>query len=171
VSAVRFAERDRTIPTYHAELETSYGRLLVVGNDTQLLGLYFEGARYLPELADSKRSDRAPFAEVERQLGEYFAGERESFDLEVAPQGTPFQLEVWRGLVGIAYGETRSYGELAAAIGRPRAIRALGSANSRNPISIVVPCHRVIGADGSLTGYAGGLENKRALLALEQRRK
>ena len=102
-----------------------------------------------------------------RQLREYFAGQRRSFQLPLAPQGTPFQQQVWQALAEIPYGETRTYGEIAEAIGRKGASRAVGAANHRNPLPIFIPCHRVIGANGSLTGYAGGLETKRFLLALE----
>src|SRR4051794_39712871 len=112
--------------------------------------------------------DPAALADVTRQLDEYFAGTRTDFDLEVAPRGTPFQLEVWRQLCRIPYGETISYGELARRVDRPGAARAVGSANGQNPIAIIVPCHRVIGADGSLTGFGGGLPWKRWLLAREQ---
>ncbi len=101
------------------------------------------------------------------QLDEYFAGTRTAFDFPCAPQGTPFQQKVWAALRDIPYGETRSYKQIAEAIGKPKACRAVGMANNRNPIIIVIPCHRVIGADGSLTGYGGGLEMKRALLDLE----
>lgn len=102
------------------------------------------------------------------QLAEYFAGQRQSFTIPLAPRGTPFQQEVWRALCAIPYGQTRSYGQLAAALGRPSAARAVGGACRRNPIWLMIPCHRVVGASGSLTGYAGGLERKKALLALEQ---
>jgi methylated-DNA-[protein]-cysteine S-methyltransferase len=108
-------------------------------------------------------------AEVRRQLAEYFAGERREFDLELAPEGTPFERSVWEQLRKIPFGETRSYGEIARAIGHPGSARAVGRANGANPIPIVVPCHRVIGADGSLTGFGGGLENKSRLLELEGR--
>ena len=101
------------------------------------------------------------------QLAQYFAGERRAFDLPLAPVGTPFQLEVWSALRKIPFGETRSYGEQAASIGRPSAVRAVGAANGRNPLTIVVPCHRVIGSSGQLTGFASGIDNKRALLELE----
>ncbi len=101
------------------------------------------------------------------QLDEYFAGGRRSFDLPLDPVGTAFQREAWRALCAIPYGDTRTYGQQAVAIGRPRAVRAIGAANGRNPISIVVPCHRVVGANGSLTGFAGGLDVKRRLLELE----
>ena len=116
------------------------------------------------------QSDGAPDALAETvfsQLDEYFAGTRTAFDFPCAPQGTPFQQKVWAALREIPYGETRSYKQIAEAIGKPKACRAVGMANNRNPIIIVIPCHRVIGADGSLTGYGGGLEMKRALLDLE----
>jgi methylated-DNA-[protein]-cysteine S-methyltransferase len=111
--------------------------------------------------------DPARTAELRRQLAEYFAGHRREFDLELAPAGTPFERSVWSELRKIPFGETRSYSEIACAIGRPGAARAVGRANGANPIPIVVPCHRVIGADGSLTGFGGGLETKSRLLELE----
>ena len=111
--------------------------------------------------------DPAALAEPARQLAEYFAGERTEFALELRPAGTDFQRGVWDLLLGIPYGATTTYGALAHALGDPRKVRAVGLANGRNPISIVVPCHRVIGADGSLVGYGGGLERKRTLLAHE----
>lgn len=112
--------------------------------------------------------DASPLLDAaEAQLREYFAGARRTFDLPLAPRGTAFQQRVWAALRAIPYGETRTYGELAAAIGSPNASRAVGKANHHNPIPIVIPCHRVIGANGTLTGYAGGLEVKRKLLALE----
>ena len=110
----------------------------------------------------------AVLAECEVQLTEYFSGKRQEFDLPLAPKGTPFEQEVWAALLRIPYGETRSYGVIAKEIGRPDAARAVGAANGRNPISIIVPCHRVVGADGSLTGYGGGLSIKRQLLDLER---
>jgi methylated-DNA-[protein]-cysteine S-methyltransferase len=109
----------------------------------------------------------ARFPDAEVQLDEYFAGKRTQFDLPLHPIGTPFQIEVWEALKAIPYGEVRSYGDIAEQIGRPGASRAVGLANGRNPISVIVPCHRVIGASGSLTGYGGGLERKRLLLDLE----
>ena len=107
-------------------------------------------------------------AEAQRQLEGYFAGARTSFDLPLAPHGTPFQQAVWAALLDIPYGETRTYGQIAAAVGRPRASRAVGGACHCNPIAIIVPCHRVVGSSGALTGYAGGLDKKSALLALER---
>ena len=114
---------------------------------------------------------RTPSAlpEVKRQLEQYFAGRRRKFDLRLAPQGTAFQRKVWKELLKIPYGKTLSYGSLAGRIGDPRAARAVGTANGRNPISIIIPCHRVIGSTGRLTGYAGGLKVKEALLRLERR--
>ncbi len=114
--------------------------------------------------------DPSRTTELRRQLGEYFAGERQDFDLRLAPEGTPFERSVWDELRKIPFGETRSYGEIAQAIGRPGAARAVGRANGANPIPIVVPCHRVIGSDGSLTGFGGGLEAKSRLLEIEGRR-
>lgn len=148
------------------------GTLLLVGeadgDRLALRGLYFDGAPHsrgvVPEGAEE---DAAAFADVVRQLEAYFDGARTSFDVALAPRGTAFQREVWRALTAIPYGETTTYAAIATAIGAPRASRAVGAANGRNPLSIIVPCHRVIGGDGALTGYAGGTANKRALLALE----
>jgi methylated-DNA-[protein]-cysteine S-methyltransferase len=114
------------------------------------------------------RQSAAPFREVERQLREYFRGKRTAFDLRLHPKGTPFQLAVWKALAEIPYGQTRSYGDVARAVGRPSAVRAVGLANGRNPLPIVVPCHRVIGASGKLVGYGGGLAVKQALLDRER---
>ena len=139
-----------------------------------LTGIYMETsnrAQPLTERAAWQRDD-ARLAEARRQLTEYFAGTRTAFDLvfdEAGVGGTPFQRQVWEALLEIPYGETISYGELARRIGQPLAVRAVGAANGRNPLSIVVPCHRVIGADGTLTGYGGGMDRKRLLLALEAR--
>lgn len=145
-------------------VESPIGDLLLTGDGRALTGLSTAPAS---PPAGAIRDDRA-LAPAARQLAEYFAGERTAFDLPLAPSGTPFQLRVWDELTRIPYGETIGYGELAARIGRPGAARAVGGANARNPIAIVVPCHRVVGGDGSLTGYAGGLGRKRALLALER---
>lgn len=111
--------------------------------------------------------DNPVLAEARRQLDAYFSGQRTAFDLPLDPEGTPFQQRVWQALRDIPFGETRSYGAIARAIGQPNAVRAVGAANGRNPISIVVPCHRVIGSDGSMTGFGGGIANKRWLLAHE----
>ena len=129
-----------------------------------MTGLYFGTRCLLGEKGTSPLLEEAA-----RQLQEYFAGCRREFSLPLAPRGTEFQRQVWHALEGIPYGETRTYGEIARAIGKPKACRAVGMANHRNPLSILVPCHRVVGADGSLTGYGGGLEAKQFLLELEKR--
>jgi methylated-DNA-[protein]-cysteine S-methyltransferase len=147
------------------------GELLLTGEDGCLTGLYMPSDRYARHAAANPgpaRRDDAGFAAARRQLEEYFAGERSSFGLPVAPAGTHFQQAVWRELQRIGYGTTITYAELAARIGRPTAIRAAGAANGANPVSIVIPCHRVIGSNGTLTGYGGGLEAKRFLLDLER---
>jgi methylated-DNA-[protein]-cysteine S-methyltransferase len=140
--------------------------LLLAGEDGRLRGLYLPDPRYGPAPSD-RRPAEAPFAAAREQLDAYFAGELEAFDLDLAPEGTAFQRRVWEELVRIPFGETISYGELARRLGDPKLMRAVGLANGRNPISIVVPCHRVIGANGSLVGYGGGLERKRWLLEHE----
>ena len=143
------------------------GRLLLVGDERALHGLYMlDGPRPLA-IDPAWTEDAAPFAAVITQLREYFAGERTDFDVAVELQGTPFQQRVWNALREIPYGQTISYGELALRIDQPSAVRAVGLANGRNPVSVIVPCHRVIGANGTLTGYGGGVERKRLLLDLE----
>ncbi len=156
----------------HAYHPSPIGRLLLVGEPDgdgrlRLAGIYMEGHRHGPAVAPSWAEDATGFGGVERQLDEYFAGSRTMFDLPLAPAGTPFQRRVWDELTRIPWGATVTYGELAARAGHPGAARAVGAAVGRNPISIVVPCHRVVGADGTLTGYAGGVERKATLLALE----
>lgn len=143
------------------------GDLTLVGDGEALSGLYMTDHRHRPPLPHDARRDDAAFEDARQQLREYFAGERTRFSLPLRMEGTDFQRAVWRGLLDIEYGETISYGELARRIGRPGASRAVGLANGRNPVSIVVPCHRVIGSSGSLTGYGGGMERKRFLLDLE----
>ena len=140
------------------------GLLLTADDDGALTGVNLPNRH--PDPAGWERDDEL-LADARRQLSEYFAGERTTFDLPLRPAGAPFQLRVWEALLRIPYGETASYGELARELGHPTAARAVGAANGRNPIAIVVPCHRVIGSNGSLTGYGGGLECKRALLDLE----
>ncbi|MFC7303251.1 methylated-DNA--[protein]-cysteine S-methyltransferase [Streptomyces monticola] len=154
----------------HTVTDSPYGPLTLVATDGVLSGLYMAGQRHRP--ADESFGERAdphdpPFDEVIRQLTAYFAGERTVFDLPLHLEGTPFQREVWAGLLRIPYGERRTYGELAAEIGKPGASRAVGLANGKNPVGIIVPCHRVVGADGSLTGYGGGLDRKQRLLESE----
>jgi methylated-DNA-[protein]-cysteine S-methyltransferase len=147
--------------------QSPVGELMLVGDGEVLSGLYMTEHRHQPPLPPGARRDDTAFTRTRDQLDEYFAGERLEFDLPLRMEGSPFQREVWAALREIPYGETVSYGELARRIGRPDASRAVGLANGRNPISIVVPCHRVIGASGSLTGYGGGIERKRFLLDLE----
>jgi methylated-DNA-[protein]-cysteine S-methyltransferase len=149
-------------------LDSPIGTLLIAGDDQAIHRIEFpkNGAPGRPEPGWSE-SSAGPIAEAVRQLREYFAGERTEFDLALAPDGTAFQRSVWRRLQDIPYGETISYGELAKRIGNPKASRAVGAANGCNPLPIVIPCHRVIGADGKLTGFGGGLPTKEKLLALE----
>jgi methylated-DNA-[protein]-cysteine S-methyltransferase len=148
-------------------LDSPIGELTLVSDGEALTGLYMTEQRHRPELPAAPAGDDPVLAEARRQLAEYFSGARREFDLPLRPAGTQFQQTVWAALREIPYGETAGYGELAARIGRPGAARAVGLANGRNPIAIVVPCHRVIGSGGSLTGYGGGLERKRYLLSLE----
>jgi methylated-DNA-[protein]-cysteine S-methyltransferase len=148
--------------------QSPIGRLLLTSDGTALTGLYMEPSRKAQSTDGWTETAAAePLAATLRQLAEYFGGTRREFDLPLRPQGTEFQKRVWRELTEIPYGTTWSYGQLAKRIDNPSASRAVGLANGRNPISILVPCHRVIGADGSLTGYGGGLERKRWLLAHE----
>ena len=158
--------------TYFTHLETPLCMLLLTSEGAALTGLFMlPHHRYAPE--QSSAWQEAPtlplFQEATAQLTAYFAGTRTTFDLPMDPPGTAFQKSVWAELVKIPYGQTISYGELARRIGNPKASRAVGLANGRNPISIIVPCHRVIGASGKLVGYGGGLERKAALLAREGR--
>jgi methylated-DNA-[protein]-cysteine S-methyltransferase len=148
------------------------GKMLLVASDAALTGLHFVDEKYYPGIAVDwqQNSDAKMLARARRQLDEYFAGALTEFDLPVEPEGTPFQCGVWHELQKIPYGTTINYGMLAQRIGNPSASRAVGAANGRNPISIVIPCHRVIGANGDLTGYAGGMARKEALLRLETRR-
>ena len=154
----------------HTVIDSPLGPLTLVAADGALAGLYMNGRA--PASADAARAadgaDAAVLDEAVRQLEEYFGGERHDFDLPLALEGTPFQRRVWDALLGIPYGQTVSYGQLADRIGQPTASRAVGLANGRNPVSIIVPCHRVVGANGSLTGYGGGLDHKQRLLELER---
>ena len=161
-------------PTFYRVMSSPTGGLLLVaGGDGQLQRIDFlsEGMDPRAALAGEEEpvegGQSGPTAAAADQLAEYFEGHRRRFELELAPSGSGFQHEIWCLLEGIPFGETRTYGELAGQLGRPGAARAVGRANATNPIPIVLPCHRVVGADGSLTGYAGGLPIKRALLELE----
>ena len=154
--------------TYYTYLDTPVGTLMLAGcDDHGLRYIAFQCGKGVMAPKPEWRQSAAPFRAVARQLREYFDGKRTVFELKLHPKGTPFQKAVWKALAAIPYGETRTYGEIARAVGRPTAVRAVGQANGQNPLPIVVPCHRVIGADGSLTGFGGGLPTKRALLELE----
>lgn len=150
------------------EIDSPVGTLTAAADADGLRWLLFPRNRHEPTRAQWRR-DPTAFAALREQLAAYFAGELRTFQLMLAPSGTIFQQSVWQALRKIPYGETRSYRELAATIGNPNAMRAVGLANGRNPLPIIVPCHRVIGADGSLTGFGGGIDTKRFLLALEAR--
>lgn len=152
---------------YWHEIDSPVGRLLLAGDGVSLIHVDFQSGPQPQLPRGGWVADAAPFRAAIEQLGEYFAGRRRRFDLPLAPRGTEFQRRVWRALLEIPWGKTISYGELARRIGKPSAARAVGLANGANPLPIVVPCHRVIGANGSLTGFGGGLAVKRKLLALE----
>jgi methylated-DNA-[protein]-cysteine S-methyltransferase len=149
-------------------LDSPLGRIRLVGDDRALTGLYLADHHRCPSPAPEWTADEGMFDEVAQQLDEYFGGTRREFGVTVELHGTPFQVEVWSALQAIPYGETTSYAAIAAAIGRPAAVRAVGAANGKNPVSIIVPCHRVIGADGSLTGYGWGVDRKAWLIDHER---
>ena len=159
--------------TIHTYIPSPLGMLHLVSDGRALTGLYMEDQRHADAPgADWRRDDHLPvFAEATRQLAAYFDGRLSAFDLPLAPTGTLFQQRVWAELQRIPYGTTRSYGELARRLGSPNASRAVGLANGRNPLGIIIPCHRVVGASGKLVGYGGGLGRKEALLALEARKR
>ncbi|GII27692.1 methylated-DNA--[protein]-cysteine S-methyltransferase [Planotetraspora mira] len=158
----------RTGHRTHTVVDSPVGPLTLVALDGVLAGLYMERQRHRPAEETFGEPDDTPFAEVGDQLADYFAGRRTTFDLPMRLVGTPFQQRVWAGLREIPHGETISYGQLAERIGQPAAVRAVGLANGKNPIGIIVPCHRVVGSSGSLVGYGGGLDRKRHLLAFER---
>ncbi len=156
---------------YYEYYQSPRGRLLLVADDQALTGVYFAGQKYHPRV--DKKWKRAgthtPIRLAKRELSEYFDGKRTRFTVKVAPQGTPFQRAVWKAIANVRFGQTIAYAELAARAGHLGSARAAGAATGRNPIGIIVPCHRIVGSNGSLTGYAGGLTKKRALLELEGR--
>ena len=154
---------------FYTTIDSPIGELLLLGDDRALHGLYMQEGRKPMKISSRWRRSAEPFTDVRVQLDEYFAGERVRFETPLAGiEGAGFERRVWRALTEIPFGETVSYGEIAKRIGQPSAARAVGLANGRNPIAVIVPCHRVIGANGTLTGYGGGLERKRLLLELEQ---
>ncbi|HWM38155.1 MAG TPA: methylated-DNA--[protein]-cysteine S-methyltransferase [Streptomyces sp.] len=152
----------------HTVLDSPLGALTLVAEDDALIGVYFEGHQRGPSPEALGPREEAGFEQARQQLEEYFDGQRRHFDLPLAARGDSFQQRVWKLLEQIPYGETRTYGQLAREMGDPALAQAVGAANGRNPLSVIVPCHRVVGADGKLTGYAGGLERKRFLLDLEE---
>lgn len=155
----------------HTIVDSPLGPITVVGQDGALAGVYLDGQRHRPPVPALGERNETTLPSLREQLSAYLAGELEVFDVELAPLGTPFQAQVWAALRQVPYGRTTTYGALAAAVGRPTAVRAVGAANGRNPYCLVVPCHRVVGAGGALTGYAGGLDRKRFLLGLESRQR
>lgn len=158
---------DNTI--WYDLLSTPIGTLLLAADAKGLREVWFETGKHKKAPDPAWKHDPSKLHFARKQLEEYFAGDRKTFDLPLHPLGTDFQVTVWQALANIPYGATISYGELARRIGQPQAVRAVGAANGRNPLPIVLPCHRVIGSDGSLTGFGGGLPTKRFLLAMEDR--
>ena len=155
--------------TYYCYQKTPIGDLLLAGNGEQLELLGFPNGKMRRRHESHWKKNSAVFKEVRKQLASYFAGELKTFELDLSPIGTDFQRSVWLALTEIPYGETWSYGQLAKYIQRPKASRAVGAANGRNPIPVIIPCHRVIGSSGKLTGFGGGLQTKEFLLCLESR--
>ena len=155
---------------YYDHMESPNGRILLVANDAGLCGVHFVGQKHFPQRQKDWQRDphNAVLKRAKRELEEYYAGKRKRFDVPLAPEGTAFQRKVWKAISTIGFGETKSYAEVARRAGVAGSARATGAATGRNPIGIIVPCHRVVGSDGSLTGYAGGLAKKKALLALEK---
>ncbi|MDZ7937089.1 MAG: methylated-DNA--[protein]-cysteine S-methyltransferase [Rhodoferax sp.] len=159
-----------TTAAQRCQITTPLGAMTLAATNTALLGAWFEGQQHQPDVAQWPLADRHPvLAQAAAQLQQYFAGQRQQFELPLdLSAGTPFQQDIWRALLALGHGHTSSYGAIASTVQRDRAVRAVGAAVGRNPISIIVPCHRVLGANGALTGYAGGLERKTALLQLER---
>lgn len=155
--------------TLYARFDTPLGTMIALARDGFLVGLDFVDAKYAPGIGEEAIEDAlaAPLRDCARQVAEYFAGERGRFELPLAPRGTAFQARVWQAICRVPYGATLSYAQLAARAGAPGCARAAGAATGRNPLALVVPCHRIVASSGSLTGYAGGLARKRHLLALE----
>jgi methylated-DNA-[protein]-cysteine S-methyltransferase len=157
--------------TYYDYYTSPQGRMLLVADDKAITSVSFIGQKYAPRVARDWAHDgrHAPIARAKRELAEYFAGRRTRFSVKLAPHGTPFQRKVWQAIARVGFGKTIAYAELARRAGRAGSARAAGAATGRNPIGVIVPCHRIVGSNGALTGYAGGLAKKRALLALEAR--
>ncbi len=160
-------EEEEQIVKHYCHYHSPIGKLLLIGCDGVLEELLFPNSQEKKNIPDDWQYDETGFKEVLLQLTEYFAGKRQDFDLRLSPEGTAFQKRVWQELQKIPFGQTACYGDIAERIGNPKASRAVGMANGKNPLPIIVPCHRVIGKDGSLTGFGGGLEVKKQLLNLE----
>ena len=154
---------------YYDRFKSPQGGMLLVASDAGLAGVYFDRQKHHPKLENGWQQNprHKVLQQARHELEEYFAGKRKRFEVALDPEGTPFQRAVWKAISSVGFGKTISYGELARRAGRPGSARAAGAATGRNPIGIIVPCHRIMGSDGSLTGYAGGLQRKRALLKLE----
>ena len=154
---------------YYDFYDSPHGRMLLVASSEGMTGVYFEGQKYHPRIEPEwhHAPGHLPLRQAKRELAEYFAGDRKRFETPLAPEGTPFQRAIWNAISTVAFGTTIVYGELARRAGFPGSARAAGAATGRNPLTIIVPCHRIVGSDGSLTGYAGGLDRKRALLMHE----
>jgi len=152
---------------YYTHIDTPAGKVMLVGDGSKLAAIYWDVYKHTPEPRADWTEDKTKFTMVLGQLEDYFAGRQTTFDVIFEAAGTPFQKRVWAELSKIGFGETRTYQQIANAIGAPRSVRAVASAIGRNPLSIVVPCHRVLGSNGKLTGFAGGIESKRLLLELE----
>jgi methylated-DNA-[protein]-cysteine S-methyltransferase len=159
--------RGRAVTSYHTIVKSPLGPILLTADEDGLTGVNFQDAKGAKKPRHGSVESKAPFREAERQIGAYFRGVLRNFNLALSVKGTAFQRSVWKALCDIPYGETISYRELARRIGRPTACRAVGAANARNPLPIVVPCHRVVGSNGQLTGYYGGTYLKEYLLSLE----
>ena len=154
---------------YYDRFKSPQGGMLLVASDDGLAGIYFDRQKHHPKLASEWKQNRGHkvLRQTRRELEEYFSGKRKRFEVALDPEGTPFQRAVWKAISTVGFGKTISYGELARRAGHPGSARAAGAATGRNPIGIIVPCHRIVGSDGDLTGYAGGLARKCALLELE----
>ena len=157
--------------TIYDYYQSPFGRMLLAADEKAITSVSFAGQKYAPRVARNWKRDarHAPIRQAKRELAEYFGGRRKRFTVKLAPDGTQFQRAVWKAIAQVGFGKTIAYAELARRAGHPGSARAAGAATGRNPIGIIVPCHRIVGSNGALTGYAGGLAKKRALLALEAR--
>lgn len=153
--------------TYYSHYTSPVGKLLLISDGTTITGMYYPSYKHVPKISNDWKEDNSKFSKLTSELNEYFSGKRKNFDVPLQLEGTEFQKNVWQQLSKIPYGATASYKDIATAVGKPKAVRAVGTAVGANPVCIIAPCHRVISSDGSLGGYAGGLRNKKILLKLE----